>query len=55
MEFRVFLYNFGNLPVGNYSTFEDAKKAGIDTGFDYIIYHNDNAYYSGGPFGGRHI
>jgi len=54
--FEVFLYNFGYIPVGGkYYSFHAAKNAGMDTGFDYIIYCNGNAYYSGGPFRGYYI
>ena len=53
--FRVFLYNFQNLPVGEYCTLSAAKRAGNDTGFEYIIYYNETAYYSGGPFHGYYV
>jgi len=53
--FKVFLYNFGYIPVGEYCTFTAAKRAGADTGFEYMIYYNDNGYYSGGPFHGYYV
>ena len=53
--YKVYLYNFQTYLSGEYVSLERAKKAGYDTGFDFVIYQHGEVVYSGGPFGARYM
>jgi len=53
--YKVYLYNFQTYLSGEYFSLERAKKAGYDTGFDFVIYQHGEVVYSGGPFGARYM